>query len=51
MSTTLDILVEDVDSCVCYCHDLARAILYAMGMGAALEASDRAAIDELSPLL
>ena len=48
---TLNILVEDVDSCVCYCHDLARAVLYAIGMGAALEASDRDDIDELTSAL
>ena len=47
----LEIVKEEVDSTVCFCHDLARAVLYAIGMGAALDQSDRPVIGKLTSAL
>lgn len=42
---TLDLLHEEVDSEVCYCHAVARAVLTSIGMGAAAPAEYK---DELA---
>ena len=47
----LEIVKEEVDSTVCFCHDLARAVLYAIGLGAALDQPDRPVIGKLTAAL
>ena len=36
------------DTTICYCHDLARAILFVLGFGAALDEEDRAVLADLT---
>jgi hypothetical protein len=50
-TATLALLVNDVPSDVCYCHNLARSILTALGMGASLSAEDRELIQPLTVAL
>jgi hypothetical protein len=47
----LKLLLNKVPSGVCDCHDLARAVLTALGMGAALSAADGAAVAEMTAAL
>ena len=48
---TFRLLAEDSpapDTAICFCHDLARAVLFVLGLGAALRAEDRLLMDKVT---